>query len=235
MKRERAEKLFNLLGEIDDEIIAEADVVGSKSSQIIQMGRKRNVTRLATIAASIAFLAVSVWGFGQFGMQSENDNASNWDADDVAMGEAEAMPDADMEEDELAYDNLDIVDELKFNPDLSEVVLNVDISTDGTMLHGTIINYSDTIISPSHPSLEYFNGEEWHYVPTVGYLEFVDIGWTIFPGDEHEFSLDLTWYIIPEGYPVRLRKTVWPDGEWPDGWNQTYLHHDLVYEFEIKN
>jgi len=131
--------------------------------------------------------------------------------------------------------NLDIVGDLKVNPDFDEVVLAVDFSADGTMLVGTIINYSDTVISPSHPSLEYFNGVEWRYVATDGYLGFEDIGFSIDPGAEHEFSVDLGWYVIPEGYLLRLRKTVWPDGEWPYGWNQTYLHHDLVYEFEMTN
>jgi len=371
MKRERAEKLFNLLGEIDDKIIAEADVGENKSSQIIQFNRKRNMTRFATIAASIAFLVVSVWGVGQFGMDSDGDEmAGDWVEDDIAMSVPEADW-SDVEEEagtlgfapellineeiatmfpyevsvsllgelilietfpentEIMYfkqstieyfdgsewfvvvnlkdlfpigvdyegigvgvvsssrtyefswitdagfdiedglfrirqrwsftsdftvegshdlviefnlkdvgttlRNLDIVDELKFNSDFSEVVLNVDIPTTGTILTGTIINHSDTSISPSHPSLEYFNGTEWRYVPTVDYLAFEDIGFTIMPRGTHEFNVDLNWYIIPEGYPLRLRKTVWPDGSWPYGWNQTYLHHDLVYEFEIIN
>ena len=127
--------------------------------------------------------------------------------------------------------NLDIVDDLKVNPDFAEIVLDVDFQ--GTMLVGTIINHSDTTITPSHPSLEYFNGVEWRYVETVDYLAFVDIGFSIPSGATHEFSVDLDWYLIPEGYLLRLRKTVWPDGSWPYGWNQTYLHHDLVYEFEI--
>ena len=127
--------------------------------------------------------------------------------------------------------NLDIVDDLKVNPDFAEIVLDVDFQ--GTMLVGTITNHSDVAVTPSHPSLEYFNGVEWRYVPTVDYLAFVDIAYVIDPGKSHEFSVDLDWYLIPEGYLLRLRKTVWPDGSWPYGWNQTYLHHDLVFEFEI--
>ena len=95
MKREKAEKLFNLLGEIDDEIIAEADVVENKSSQFIPFKQKRNMTRFATIAASVVFLAVSVWGLGQLGMQ--NDEAVDWVADNMAVEVPEAE-DADNEE-----------------------------------------------------------------------------------------------------------------------------------------
>ena len=130
--------------------------------------------------------------------------------------------------------NLDIVRDLLVNPDYAEIVLDVDFPADGTMLVGTIINYSDAFVSPGHPSLEYFNGSQWRYVQMVDYFGFVDgPSFTIAPDMSHEFSVDLDWYLIPEGYLLRLRKTVWPEGSWPYGWNQTYLHHDLVYEFEI--
>jgi len=88
MKREKAERLFNLLGEIDDQIIAEAEVVENKSSQILPFKQKRNMTQAVTIAASIAFLVVSVWGFGQLGMR--NDADSDWNAGNMAIESPES-------------------------------------------------------------------------------------------------------------------------------------------------
>ena len=77
MKREKAEKLFDLLGGIDDEIIAEADVaVENKPSQIVPFKQKRNLMHLTTIAASIMFLAVSIWGFNQLGPQNDGDSSN---------------------------------------------------------------------------------------------------------------------------------------------------------------
>lgn len=225
MKREKAEKLFHLLGEIDDDIIAEATVVENKPLQRAWFKQKRNIIRFTTVVASLVFVIMSIWGLGQLGLESDTDN---WTADenvgvlgpDVVSEEAEAgdgMTDGSM-------------DDLKINADFSDVVLNIEIA--GMMLQGIIMNHSNTTISLSHPSLEYFNGSEWRDVPTIDYLAFEDIGDSIVPGGTYEFNINLERYVMPEGYPLRLRKTVWSDDGWSYGWDQTYLHHDLVYEFE---
>ena len=238
MKHEKAEKLFHLLGDIDDDIIVEVEAATTKnmSSKVVWFKRKKEITRLVTASASVAFVVFSIWGFHQFGMQSEGtaENEMTLEAPELNLEEDTSVEAADDPEYDL-YRVVpgSVVDDLKVNPDFRDVVLTVDISDDGTQLFGTIINHSETVISPSHLSLEYFDGLEWRHVQMVDDFAFVDIGWIIFPEDEHEFSLDLTWYAILEGYPIRLRKTVWPDGEWPYGWNQTHLHHDLVYEFEL--
>ena len=120
MKRERAENLFSLLGEIDDEIIAEADIIKKKTAKVLQIGKKKGMGRFATIAASIAFLLVCIWGvrglLGQFGLEGDDepandglefmtgDNGADW-ADDVAEAEvADEWEDDD--EDDLAEEGL---------------------------------------------------------------------------------------------------------------------------------
>ena len=131
MKRERAESLFNLLGEIDDEIIAEAEVVEKKPAKVVQLGQKKGIGHFATIAACIAFLLVCIWGIsGLFGMGDDywaNDSAddgdvalemiqvaeeedSDWD-DDVA--EAEWDEDGDDWVGDVADDWEDPADELE--------------------------------------------------------------------------------------------------------------------------
>ena len=256
MKREKAENLFNLLGEIDDQIVAEAESFEYQSPQVIQMGRKKSRMRLITVAASVVFLAIGAFGIGffdQFGMQSddvalESDDApmaeaedSTWetDWDDEAVAEAEDTPDLDVADD-LRLTAIDDREEfglpspdpeLRINPDFNDIVLTVDLSADGRRLLGTIINHSDTSISPSHPEFEYFDGEAWRNVPTAENLAFADAGVTILPEGRNQSSLRLARYVIPEGYPLRLRQYIWPSGEEAE----SHLYHDLVYEFEIEN
>jgi len=108
MRRERAEKLFNLLGEIDDKIIEEADIVRSKSAQIVQMGRKKGMVRFVTLAASVAFLVVGIWGLGQFGMESDDkamDVADDWDDEFVLEFESDDW------DDDMAADEADEADD----------------------------------------------------------------------------------------------------------------------------
>jgi len=128
MKRERAESLFDLLGEIDDKIIAEADVVERKTAPILPMNRKKIRMRYMKVAASIAFLLVCVWGVsGLFGQNrgrfysvsddmafvaDEADDNGDWDG--VAMEAEDAddweEDDADDKNDELAAVDRHLVD-----------------------------------------------------------------------------------------------------------------------------
>jgi len=122
--------------------------------------------------------------------------------------------------------NLDVVGELRFNPEFEAVVLEVE--RDGDLLEGTIVNQSEFTITPSHPSLEYLDNGDWRYVPFRESIAFVDIAFIIPPGESHNFTLDLSWYEIPDGALLRLRKYVWED----EHWIERERHHDLVWEFE---
>ena len=236
MKRERAEKLFDLLGQIDDKMIIEADDLKHQPVQVAHINQKRNMPRFLTIAAAVAFLMLSVGGIagllGQMGIG--DDLADEWDlADDFEDAVYEEVSMEEVAEGEEADQEFELtpsrVDDLRINPAFYDVIVNVNQSTDGMELIGTVINHSDEKISLDDPSLEYFDGEVWWRVPTVDDFELVDISFSIPPGGVHEFRVDLSGYIIPEGYPLRIRKTVWPDGQW----HQTDLHHDLVDEFEL--
>ena len=231
MKNEKAEKLFELIGDIDEKIIAEAETVKTKPANVISFQPKKHLKGLILVA-SIAFIVVTVGGIAQILNLGSDESATS----DMAALAPEA--DEELHESELDYmveedseDQLYFDRSLKYNPEFADITLNVTIND--SILNGLINNHSQETINPSHPYLEYFNGHQWQYVQTIDNLDFDDIGWIIPPGEVHEFQVNLDWYIIPEGYPLRLRKTVWPDGSFPSGWNQTYLHHDLIYEFEL--
>jgi len=178
MKRERAESLFNLLGEIDEKIIAEADDVERKTAQILPMNRKIGMMRYMKIAASIAFLLVCVWGisgllgqnFGQFYSESDDmafvaeDAGDNGDWDEVAM-EAEAEDwegdddaDGDDKNDELAAVDRHLVD---FTHQLTEEELRVvfpsleyEVSAVALFLDdGTLIEVEGAIYLPTGEQL----------------------------------------------------------------------------------
>lgn len=87
MKRERAENLFNLLGEIDDEMVVEAEMAERKKPLKIQRNQRRYVMRFVMAAASFTFLvigALSVMRF--FSWQAGNDDAF---LGDLGMAEAD--------------------------------------------------------------------------------------------------------------------------------------------------
>ena len=109
MKREQAEKLFTLLGEIDDEIIAEAEAYNNKSAPIMQFPQKRRIARLMMIAASVGFVAVSVWGIGQLGMQGDENLVPEYDvlmeADDADIDGDWDVEDAAEEADEDGWED----------------------------------------------------------------------------------------------------------------------------------
>ncbi|MCL2559444.1 MAG: hypothetical protein FWE07_03055 [Turicibacter sp.] len=218
MKREKAEKLFYLIGEIDDALIAEAEEYDGKAN-VVRLGHRNKSLHMFTAAACVIFLVVGAWGLSQLGMGSDSDEMA---ADsDWAVEEAEVADDADMEE-------------VRIEGALGEedVTLEVEILDDMTLL-STMTNHSDSVVSPGHPMFEYFDGEAWEAVPlipSIEYLDFEDIGVVIYPGQEHQFSLDLSLFDIPEGYLLRLRKSVWPDGEW----HHEHLHQELTVEFELE-
>jgi len=121
MKRERAEKLFSLLGEIDEEIIVEADIVEKKPAQILKMGRNKSLRRYAMIAASIAFLLVCIWGIRGFISMDGVDNdmafvteeaESDWGDDDDEIGDWDE-DDADFDDEAGDWDEDDADDWLE--------------------------------------------------------------------------------------------------------------------------
>ena len=207
MKREKAEKLFNLLGNIDDKLIAEADEVPTKPTKIIQLDQKKNIMRLTTLAASVIFLAVGAWGLSQLGMQMNETDMAHDQAEDLVMEEAEVEADW----------NGEIAEDVQW----LDVALEVEILED-SRLSVVVINNADRFINTSYPFLEYFHDEEWHEIPIID----ADIDGNIEPGGADRFNLDLSAYDMPEGHLLRVRTIIF----W-EGLNQ----QDLIYEFELED
>jgi len=182
MKRERAEKLFNLLGEIDDEIIAEADIVETKSAKILPLSRKKVMQRYVTIAASIAFLLVCIWGVrglvSQFDMHGddmtadeadsdfiynmvvdEDQDDADWDDDIVAEAEDAGWDDEDEEDEneqeELADRPVDFIHQLT-EDELNAVFPTLDYEISATALFlndGTLIEVEGFVHMPTGEQL----------------------------------------------------------------------------------
>ena len=236
MKRDRAENLFNLLGEIDEEIIAEADVVEKKPAQILPMSRKKRMTRYATIAASIAFLLVCAWAIRDFLGQTRH-----YDEMLLAAEEAEDVGDGDWDDEVVMDAEDDAAEEAEVSMESEilaeageqlDVALNAEVVLEELRLSGAITNNSDTLIGVGHPSIEYFDGEEW--VGLEAYLSYTTLKTQIAPREEYEFEMDLSWYSewhgASGGYLLRMRKEIWPNG------GELYeadFYQEIIYEFEL--
>jgi len=216
MKRERAENLFNLLGDIDDKIIAEADVVKKKPAQIVPMNKKRRMPRYVTVAASIAFLLVCVWGVRgllQFGMHGDDDmatNVANDDWEDDLVAEAEDDGDWDEAGDEwadrgeLADRPVDFVHQLT-DEQLSVVfpALEFEIFANALFLNdGTLIEVEGFVQMPTGEQLRIRIAEDeiQHTVITVPdttlYLNVYDVEIAIHDQRSTSFMLENIAYYI---------------------------------------
>lgn len=178
MKRERAEELFNLLGDIDEAIIEEADIMEKKSTQILQIGQKKSLRRYVMIAASIAFLLVCIWGvrgiIDQLGMnRADSDMAfvaedadSDWEGDVDESGWDE--DDADWEDDEAgdwveeeSVDNVVVDRQIDFTHELTEEELvaifpslEYEVTADALFLDdGTLIEVEGLVLLPTGEQL----------------------------------------------------------------------------------
>ena len=174
--RERAENLFNLLGEIDEAIILEADIVEKKPARFLQMGRDKSFRHYAMIAASIGFLLVCIWGIR--GMIDElsmnrvsNDMAfvaedadsdwaddadeSGWDEDDGVEFDDEADDWLEEEAAENLYLQVDFTHQLT-EDQLAAVFpgLEYEVSADALFLaDGTLIEVEGVVLLPTGEEL----------------------------------------------------------------------------------
>jgi len=95
MKRERAEKLFHLFGEIDDELILEADEMARKTPIKMQGRQRKNMMRFVGVAASFIVLGVGIWAFVSGQQDNQGDMAAapemdnDWVVDDMSDDDAD--------------------------------------------------------------------------------------------------------------------------------------------------
>jgi len=115
MKNEKAEKLFQIIGEIDEGIVVEAEDV--KATNVVQFQPKKQFKKLGILVASITFVTISVIGIsGLFNMGSDSDSASSeMVADAPAVEEADSVNVDDDADDEL----FEREGQLEYPPDMN--------------------------------------------------------------------------------------------------------------------
>lgn len=101
MKTEKSEKLFQMIGEIDEDIVAEAEKIPVTATNVISFPSNRSRRIFGILVASVVFVMVGVIGIsGLFNMGSNDDWSEGDFAAESPVPEV-AVPEADSEEDEL--------------------------------------------------------------------------------------------------------------------------------------
>jgi len=139
MKNEKAEKLFELIGDIDEKIIAEAETVKTKPVNVVSFQPKKHLKGIGILVASIAFIVVAVGGIAQIFNLGSDDLASSEIADspinDQTVAEANRNPDQANEMDVDDEDEFDMGEEqLEYPP-----AMNVVYTRDGNVNELTIL------------------------------------------------------------------------------------------------
>jgi len=136
------------------------------------------------------------------------------------------------------WDDFTVAPNLVTHPDLEGLVSLEFVASSRSRMTETIDNRSESEIWLGHPSLEYFDGEAWHFVPTYELMFFADIAHFIRPRGQWEEDFDLSPYRLPEsGTLLRWRRRVTPvdlNDERPGRLNHPEDYHDIVFEFILE-
>jgi len=109
MKTEKAEKLFQMIGEIDEDIIAEAEEIPKPVANITHFPARKSYKALGILVASIAFVTISIIGIsGMFGFDGDG---GDFAASDNVAEEAAPAPDAELGIWDVVDDSEDVADE----------------------------------------------------------------------------------------------------------------------------
>lgn len=102
MKTDQAEKIFQLIGDIDEQFIIEAQQV-KPVAQMHNMKQKKRLKNISLLVASITFVLLSIYGIsGIFNLsEREDDFAMEWESDMVEMPTEEAEVAGDTSEAEV--------------------------------------------------------------------------------------------------------------------------------------
>lgn len=85
-ENERAEKLFELLGEIDEQMIEEAEDVPKLATKITPLPSRKSRQKLGVLVASIAFVTISIIGISRhFNLESNDDWALDMAAESPVL------------------------------------------------------------------------------------------------------------------------------------------------------
>ena len=125
---------------------------------------------------------------------------------------------------QLEPTTFELAPDLIVNPDINgRITIDVEISEDHQTLTEIITHDFDRAeIFLNHPSLEYFDGENWYVIPSSH--DFEDVLLHVEPQSTWEGSLILNFYDHPKYGLFRLRRRFVSD----------YVdHHDIVVKFTL--
>ena len=126
------------------------------------------------------------------------------------------------------------------------ITMQVDVLHDEHRLTITVNNGSDFEINIGsqsearikHPSLQYFDGEDWRRVPRFpgSIVDEYDLEYRIAPGAKRQFSLNLNNYRIPESSNGLFRVVLTANGIDPARGYGTNAHfrHDIFADFSLE-
>jgi len=128
----------------------------------------------------------------------------------------------------------ELVPDLIINPELDGLVMLQVEDADFSVLIATTNNQTEDNVYLDHPTLEYFDGNDWRTVLTFeGYalLNFEDEEVWVPPGAKQTFNLPLDEYQHPKYGLFRVRRRIYLRID--DGWDRSSFH-DLVAEFTLE-